>query len=85
MTYECETEDPRAGNWFAFAERGKQVLGKRQDAERRIEGDYRHARVREVATLPPEGSLTLPLIDGWQFTRGSDDADHWISYRLSRE
>lgn len=85
VTYECETRDPRASEWFAFAERGKQVLGKRQDAERRVDGDLRHVRVREVATLPPEGSLTLPLIDGWQFTRGSADDDSWISYRLSRE
>jgi hypothetical protein len=85
VTYECETRDARASNWFTFAERGKQVLGKRQDAERRVDGDYRHARVREVATLPPEGSLTLPLVDGWRFSRGSADDDNWVSYRLSRE
>ena len=85
VTYECETRDARASNWFTFAERGKQVLGKRQDAERRVDGDHRHARVREVATLPPEGSLTLPLVDGWRFSRGSADDDNWVSYRLSRE
>ena len=85
VTYECETQDPRAGNWFTFAERGKQVLGKRQDAERRVDGDHRHARVREVVVLPPEESLTLPLIDGWQFTLGSADDDRWVSYRLRRE
>ena len=84
VTYECETRDERAGNWFAFAERGKQVLGKRQDAERRVDGDHRHVRVREVISLPPEGSLTLPLVDDWQFTRGSPDDNSWISYRLRR-
>ncbi len=85
VTYECETRDARASNWFTFAERGKQVLGKRQDAERQIDGDYRHARVREVIALPPEGGLTLPLVDGWRFTRGASDANSWISYLLSRE
>jgi len=85
VTYECETRDARASNWFTFAERGKQVLGKRQDAERRADGNHLHARVREVATLPPEGSLTLPLVDGWRFSLGSADDDSSASYRLSRE
>ena len=61
------------------------IVDERPDAERRVDGDRRHVRVREVAALPPEGSLTLPLSDGWQFTRGSADDDSWISYRLSRE
>lgn len=84
VTYECETEGVRASEWFGRAERGKQVMGKRQDAEKRVEGERRHVRVREVVGLPPDGGLTLSLVDGWQFTRGSADDAQWISYRLDR-
>jgi hypothetical protein len=84
VTYECVTENPIADNWFAVAERGKQVLGKRQDAETRVDGMRRVARVREVASLPPEGRLDLPLQDGWTFTRGTSDGASTVSYELHR-
>lgn len=84
VTYECKTDNPRAYNWFPLAERGKQILGKRQDAEKTQDGDRQQVRVREVASLPPEGSVELPLEDGWRFTRGSADDDSLISYRLQR-
>jgi hypothetical protein len=84
VTYECETSEPAANNWFGFAERGKQVLGKRQDVETRQDGDYRWVRVREVAGLPPDAQIDLPLQDGWAFERGEADG-HWhVSYRLQR-
>lgn len=85
VTYECTLRDSRASHWFALAERGKQVLGKRQDAEKRVDGELLSARVREVVVLPPEASLTLPLIDGWRFTRGSSDDERHAVYRLARD
>ena len=39
VTYECTTDNPLAYNWFPLAERGKQILGKRQDAEKQSAGD----------------------------------------------
>lgn len=84
-TYECMLRDSRAGHWFALAERSKQVLGKRQDAEKQIDGERLTARVREVVVLPPEASLTLPLKAGWQFTDGLPDDDRHVVYRLARE
>lgn len=85
VTYECVAVDGRASEWFALAERGKQVMGKRQDAEKKIRDGSLSARVREVVALPPEGSLGLPLVDGWQFSLGSPDDDSWVRYRLTRE
>ena len=84
VTYECRTDNPRVDNWFALAERGKQVLGKRQDAETRREGAWQHARVREVASLPPEGLLDLPLQHGWVFALGGPEASHAARYELRR-
>jgi len=84
VTYECVTENPVADNWFAVAERGKQTLGKRQDAETSAEGDRRAARVREVASLPPAAGLDLPLQDGWAFSRGTMDGTGSVSYELNR-
>lgn len=84
VTYRCVTERSGADNWFGFAERGKQVLGKRQDAETRSEAGRREARVREVATLPPEGALELPLEDGWSFAQGSETADRLFRFILRR-
>jgi hypothetical protein len=84
VTYECVTDNPLAYNWFPLAERGKQILGKRQDTEKTQQGDRQRVRVREVASLPPEGSLDLPLQDGWGFTLGSADDASLISYRLQR-
>ena len=84
VTYLCVTENPIAENWFAVAERGKQVLGKRQDSETTRDGDWQSARVREVAALPPEGSLDLPLTDGWLFIEGAPDSDRYIRFSLSR-
>lgn len=85
VTYECVLHDSRASHWFALAERGKQVLGKRQDAEKRVEGERLSARVREVVVLPPETGLTLPLRDGWHFVRGSEEDGRQVEYRLQRE
>lgn len=85
VTYECATDDLRAIEWFDRAERGKQVMGKRQDAEKRIDGERRYVRVREVIPLPPEVSLALPLIDGWHFALGAPDDARWTEYRLRRE
>jgi len=84
LTYECVTENPIADNWFARAELGKQVMGKRQDAEKRIEDGRQAARIREVALLPPESSLELPLRDGWRFSRGAADDASPVRYRLQR-
>jgi len=84
VTYECVTDSPRAYNWFALAERGKQILGKRQDAEKQAAGDHQQVRVREVASLPPEGGLELPLQEGWSFTQGGEDDTSLIRYRLFR-
>lgn len=84
VTYECATDNPIADNWFAVARRGKQVLGKRQDAETATDGDRRVARVREVASLPPESTLELPLQEGWSFTRGTVDGFGSVGYRLRR-
>lgn len=84
VTYECTTDNPVAENWFALAERGKQVLGKRQDAETRREGDSQVARVREVASLPPESQIDLPLQDGWSFAQGDAETASAVSYRLRR-
>lgn len=84
VTYRCETENPIASNWFAFAERGKQVMGKRQDAETGEDGERRSVRVREVASLPPESELDLPLSDGWQFSQGGADSDRAARYTLRR-
>lgn len=84
VTYECVTDNPRAYDWFALAERGKQILGKRQDAEKQGAGDSQRVRVREVAPLPPEGGLELPLQDGWAFTQGGVDDASRIGYRLRR-
>ena len=67
VTYRCETDSLIAENWFAVAERAKQVHGKRQDVETQREAVRPSARVREVAVLPPERVINLPLIDGWQF------------------
>jgi hypothetical protein len=84
VTYRCEAVNPLADNWFAFAERGKQVFGKRQDAETREDGGRLSARVREVASLPPEGALDLPLIDGWRFVQGREAADRQVRFALNR-
>lgn len=84
VTYRCETVNPLADNWFPFAERGKQVFGKRQDAETRHDGERRSARVKEVASLPPEGALDLPLVDGWHFVQGDATADRQVRFTLTR-
>jgi hypothetical protein len=84
LTYECETQNPTASNWFPFAERGKQILGKRQDIEIRQDGDHQWVRVREVMSLPPEEMLELPLRDGWTFVRGAPDAPRYVAYRLRK-
>jgi hypothetical protein len=84
VTYECTTENPRAYNWFPLGERGKQILGKRQDTERTQDGDRQHVRVREVASLPPEGSIELPLEDDWSFVQGGEDDASLVRYRLRR-
>lgn len=84
VTYECVTDNPSADGWFDLAERGKQVLGKRQDVETRRDGTRQVARVREVASLPPEAQLDLPLQDGWTFVQGSGNAASLVSYRLQR-
>jgi hypothetical protein len=84
VTYRCVTENPIAENWFALAERDKQVLGKRQDTESTRDGVWQSARVREVAALPPEGLLDLPLTDGWLFVEGAPDSDRFVRFSLSR-
>ena len=84
VTYECVDEGVRAENWFALAERGKQVLGKRQDVETRRDPERQIARVREVAALPPERSIELPLEDGWTFSQGGADDGSAVRFRLQR-
>lgn len=84
VTYECEADVSVAETWFGLAERGKQILGKRQDAEKRVEGDRHHVRVREVASVPPESRLDLPLRDGWTFAQGARDDPEAQAYRLRR-
>jgi hypothetical protein len=85
VTYECQMQDTAGTRWFDLAERGKQVMGKRQDPEKRVDGDRLHVRVREVMGVPPEQALTLPLVDGWEFSTGLPDEPHWVRYRLIRD
>ena len=85
MTYECVSQLTTADNWFTVAERGKQVMGKRQDAETRNEGDFQVARVREVASLPPESGLDLPLLHGWTFAQGSEEGERLVRFELRRQ
>jgi hypothetical protein len=84
VTYRCEAASAVGDNWFAVAERAKQVHGKRQDVELRDDPAQRAARVREVAALPPERAIELPLTDGWSFTEGDADSQRWVRYRLQR-
>jgi hypothetical protein len=84
VTYRCVTDKATGDNWFGLAERGKQVMGKRQDAETGRDGERQSARVREVASLPPEGRLDLPLSDGWTFAQGSESGDRFINFMLRR-
>jgi len=84
ITYECETDPSVAENWLARAELGKQILGKRQDAEKRRDGARQVVRVREVATLPPESSIDLPLQDGWALTLGAPDGARSTFMELRR-
>jgi len=84
ITFACETGNPLADAWFALAERGKQVMGKRQDAEKQRDGDRQRARVREVAALQPEVRIEIPLQPGWSFAQGMRDDLHSVVYRLQR-
>lgn len=84
VTYRCETDSAIAENWFAVAERAKQVHGKRQDVETQRRAARPSARVREVAVLPPEHLIDLPLVDGWRFSEGDSDGVRQIRYRLRR-
>ena len=84
IQYSCSSDNPAANEWFLFAQRARNELGKRQDAETREAGDHRSAVVREVKPLPPEGELNLPLLDGWFFQQGTPDADYYARYRLQR-
>jgi len=84
VTYRCDAASAAGDNWFAVAERAKQVHGKRQDVELRDDATQRSARVREVAALPPERAIELPLTDGWSFTEGDTDSQRWVRYRLRR-
>lgn len=82
VTYECETDNPAADSWFGFAERGKQVHGKRQDIETRQRGAYQWVRVREVESIPPAGEIDLPLQDGWAFEQGSETGRRRVLMQL---
>lgn len=84
LAYACSTDQVTAPQWFGRAERGRQVFGKRQDAERIAEGERPRVKVREVMGVPPETRLELPLRDGWRFTLGGPDDAQSASYRLSR-
>lgn len=84
VTYRCETDNSVGDNWFGVAERAKQVHGKRQDVETQHDEARQSARVREVAALPPEGLLDLPLVDGWVFIEGSTDSERQVRYTLRR-
>lgn len=84
VTYECASEQAPGDNWFAVAERGKQTMGKRQDAERVGHDGVPRVRVREVVGLPPDASVELPLSDGWTFATGGDDDYSPVRYRLQR-
>jgi hypothetical protein len=84
LTYRCESRNPAAEDWFAFASRGRQEQGRRQDAVRQVEGDYRSVQIREVGPLPPAGTLTMPLRAGWFLTIGGDDELDAVTYRLER-
>ena len=84
VTYVCESTETASGNWFAVAERAKQVHGKRQDVELRERDGQRSVRVREVAVLPPERRIELPLLDGWSFIEGDEQSLRYMRYRLQR-
>jgi hypothetical protein len=84
LTYQCDSDNPAAVEWFTFASRGRQEQGRRQDAVQSTEGDHRHVEIREVGALPPRGTLRLPLREGWFLQVGGDDELDAISYRLQR-
>lgn len=84
VTYFCESNATTTDNWFAVAERAKQVHGKRQDVELQENGGQRAARVREVAALPPERLIELPLVDGWSFSEGDEQSLRVTRYLLRR-
>jgi hypothetical protein len=84
LTYRCESDNPAAVEWFPFASRGRQEQGRRQDAVRQTDGDHRSVAIREVGPLPPAGTLTLPLREGWFLRVGADDELDSVTYRLER-
>jgi hypothetical protein len=84
VTYRCETVQAVADNWYGLAERAKQVHGKRQDVEFRRSEGRQQVHIREVATLPPEHQIDLPLVDGWSFSEGGEDSERRVHYRLRR-
>ncbi len=82
LTYECTSEAGVVDNWFALAERGRQVLGKRQDAEKDVA--HRRVRVRDVISLPPKIAIELPPQVGWRLSQGIAAADARVVDRLRR-
>lgn len=86
VTYHCETDNPIAENWFAFAARARQEGGFRQDAVTGRDGDHRWAEIKELRLIPPRStlSLALPLREGQVLAIGDRDTLDRTEYRLQR-
>lgn len=84
VVYRCETENSVGDIWL---QRGPLVgleRARRQNAETRTENGKYLARIKEVRMIPPQGRITVPLIDGWTMESVDDTRERAVSYSLKR-
>ena len=84
VMYRCTTDHQQGALWLEASPRIARELGKRQNAQARVEDGRYRATVKEVKTLPPGPLLELPLQDKLELTLESEFGLRRLRYRLQR-
>ncbi len=84
VLYECTTGNPQGAWWMENSPRIARELGKRQNALVKVKGGDFSANVKEVKTIAPGPELSLPLVDGLEFSLTEEYGLRVMHYALKK-
>lgn len=84
VLYECKTANSLGSFWLDNSPRIARELSKRQNALVEVKGSDYKANIKEVKNIAPGPELTIPLVDGLQFSVTQEYGLRKLEYRLER-
>lgn len=84
ILYQCSTKHELGDFWLERAPRVSGELGRRQNADTKMQDGVFSVNIKELKSIPPGSRLEIPLIDGFKMSMEQDTGGRQVAYQIQR-